>query len=419
MLGHEFFRSDLGVGNDFSPLPYLSGSGTLRRNGESYALDWELAYSTTGRYRFVLTSSTPTEGIEPDTNELFTEYSFHGTTGDNSFTIAAERVIVHTQSFSTFEQFRQRYFCNFSQLRLTRNSASNAPTSVQALVSNLDFIGTQRTFNSRGGSSLDHFTADVDGRTITFRHGAPREQLLRLIRSGQIDRGLIGEISLPFQDKDAVNSVLDLLDSLCWMTTFLTMNRTMPLIVRFISEEETCEVIVRDLRTSPHRDEGIVDNFLCKGGLTVAVRSRFNAFRTLETSLELRRVIDMTQLMLEQSHVEFRLAALLLCMEFFLTKFLTQRNVQPGDNVQQKLRQANRHLRFISADLLDDELRDEIRNPLFHLGQIVGRTPVELFRVFQRYYDLLVRMILVELGWDGLYISPISNNAEDTPVPRT
>jgi hypothetical protein len=112
--------------------------------------------------------------------------------------------------------------------------------------------------------------------------------------------------------------------------------------------------------------------------------------------------------MQSQKHIEFKIAALILAYEFFSTTYLTYQGKPPPQesNVEQKLNQLNFYLRFIPRAMLDDTLRTNIRNPLFHQGAIAGADTDTLWEWYSRYYDLLVQIMFVVLGYTGQYISP-------------
>jgi hypothetical protein len=77
----------------------------------------------------------------------------------------------------------------------------------------------------------------------------------------------------------------------------------------------------------------------------------------------------------------------------------------------------NGFLRFIPSGLLGEELRADIRNPLFHTGTIVGADVLTLWSWFTRYFDLLIQIFFVILNFRGAYISWVTNAPQSVPVP--
>ena len=89
--------------------------------------------------------------------------------------------------------------------------------------------------------------------------------------------------------------------------------------------------------------------------------------------------------------------------------------VAEDTNIQQKLRRLNGYVRFIDSRLLDDTLRSDIRNPLFHQGSSWAQNRVALMDWYLDYLNLLIQLILVILGYSGSYISPSTNAIEAVP----
>lgn len=97
-----------------------------------------------------------------------------------------------------------------------------------------------------------------------------------------------------------------------------------------------------------------------------------------------------------------------ITFKYLLNKELTQDNI--GDNIQKKLYQLNKYLRFIPSEMMKDNLRDSVRNPLFHQGRITLLTLSEKIDLFKKYYDLLIQIILRILSYNGEYISRVTHN---------
>ena len=66
-------------------------------------------------------------------------------------------------------------------------------------------------------------------------------------------------------------------------------------------------------------------------------------------------------------------------------------------------------MKFIPAHLLGKSLRNGVRNPLFHQGDIPDMNMDEKYDLYTEYLDLLVRITLRILKYDGKYITPVGN----------
>jgi len=239
-----------------------------------------------------------------------------------------------------------------------------------------------------------------------------------LIGIDRIDRALLGEIHVPILANESLDAAMTTLEMVEWFTALLTMNRTFAPIVRFSDRGGFCGWRIMCLGSDPYRRSEIVDNSVISGGLKNAFEEAFATFVNLEPKLQLRRFIDMLLVMKKQNQLEFLLAGLLLSFEFFTTMFLTDKwKPLQETNVQQKLNQLNAYLRFIPKAMLDDTLRKEIRNPLFHSGAIVGADMETLWDWYTSYFDLLIQIVFVVLGYSGEYISPIHHQPTLVPTP--
>jgi hypothetical protein len=416
MLGQPYFELRLGDIFDLSPIPYLAGLGELSDGTAPLPVQWELNVSVTGEP--VLAISTK-QVIGPERmvkGNRFVEWRLVGKSANDEFTATAEGVILSRLSFSSSEEFTT-YFGHFSQMDLRRNGAAS-PTCLEGLVRNLDFMGME--WSQHGSDKRqDKFHVDVAGRQVYFHNFSHQKRLKDLIEIDRIDRAILGEIHVPIVAGESLEAAMTTLEMIEWFTAFLTMNRTFAPLVRLTDKGGLCGWRIMELGSDPFRHGDIVDNHLIPGGMKGAFEGAFANFLKLDPKLDLRRFIDMMLVMRNQKQLEFMLAGLLLSYEFFTTKFLTDQGKPPPQesNVQQKLNQLNSYLRFIPKAMLDDTLRKDIRNPLFHQGAIVGTDMPTLWDWYTSYLDLLIQIVFVVLGFSGNYISPINNQPTAVPTP--
>ncbi len=119
----------------------------------------------------------------------------------------------------------------------------------------------------------------------------------------------------------------------------------------------------------------------------------------------------------QTKHINLKLAIMLMAYEYLLLKYLISKGLardKIGDNIQQKLNQVNSYLRFIPSEMTKNTLRESIRNPLFHQGEIPDFDIYEKIDIFNKYYDLLIKIILKILGYTGKYVSLLTHEATDT-----
>lgn len=115
--------------------------------------------------------------------------------------------------------------------------------------------------------------------------------------------------------------------------------------------------------------------------------------------------------MYEGKFLETKIAGLLLSYEYVLTNYLLSIGLGQSKvldlSIKDKLYRLNNDLRFIPSRLLGDKIRTNVRNPLFHTGELTLLNTSEKIEFFKEYFDLLIQIVLKLLGYSGEYISPI------------
>lgn len=416
MLGQPYFERRLGDIYDLSPIPYIAGSGVLDDGTAPIQVYWELNVAVTGEPVLAISTKTFICLDRMAMGGRFVEWTLSGQSHDGVFTTNTAGVILSQISFSTNDEYAT-YFCHFKVMELNRLGAI-APSIIEALVRNLDFMGLE--FSKHGNEQrLDKFHVNVADRQVYFHNYIECKRLKDLMSIDRIDRAILGEIHVPIVAGESLEQAMTTLENIEWFTAFLTMNRTFAPVIRLTDKGQLCGWRILELGSDAYRRDGIVDNHLIPGGMKAAFENAFSTFLKLEPKLDLRSFIDMTLVTKSQKQLIFRLAGLLLSYEFLTTKFLTdQGNPPPQEsNVQQKLNQLNAYLRFIPKDMLDDTLRKDIRNPLFHQGAIVGADITTLWDWYTSYFDLLIQIVFVLLAYSGNYISPVNNQPTKVPTP--
>lgn len=416
MLGQRYFEQRLGDIYSLSPIRYIAGTGKLNDGETLLDVTWELNVSVTGDSILAI-STTSVIGLARMLKAgSFVKWQLIGKSEDSEFKATADDLILSEMSYSSTHE-HTTYFGAFQKIELLKKEAS-PPTHLEALVRNLDFMGLE--WGQHGlESRRDRFQVNLADRKIDFRNYAEMKHLKKLIKSGRLDRAILGEIHVPILVGESLDEAMGTLDMIEWLTSFLTMNRTFSPLVRLQAQGDFCGWRISELPSDPIRGFGIVDNHVIPGGLKNAIEQTFANFVNIEPKLQLLRFFDMLLVMRNQRQLEFLLAGLLLSYEFFTTMFLTDKGKPPPQesNVQQKLNQLNAYLRFIPKAMLDDTLRKDIRNPLFHQGAIFGKDTLTLWGCYTSYFDLLIQIVFVVVGYTGDYISPI--NHQPTTVPTT
>lgn len=407
MLGQHYFAERLGDIYSLSPISYLSGTGRLASDATSLDVDWELSASITGDCILALSSQ---QVIDPSLfvahGRRFRQWELSGNSSDDEFSISSQDIGLSNLRWSApAASGSATYFAHFNLIRLER-AGNFQISSIRGLARNLDFAGIEWTEHG-SQRKCDKFTCRIAGRDVVFQQRQDVNDVKHLIEIERIDAGLMSSVTVPLLPGDSLADGAACLESIEWVLAFVTRNRTFCPFVQMIADNEICGWQIHATNSSRYKRDEIIDNHIIPAGLQSFLESQFDGFVALDHQIDLRRFVDMTLVMGEQRQPEFMLAGLLLCIEYLCTKLLDHYGTPMGaeSNVQQKLNRLNGHLRFIPRSLLDDELRADIRNPLFHQGAIVGASVDTLWNWYVRYWDLLVQIFFVALGYSGNYLS--------------
>lgn len=418
MLGQHYFAERLGDIYSLSPLPYQCGSGRLASDAIALDVDWELNASITGDCILALSSQKvigPNLFAAP--GRRFRQWELSGYSRDGEFSINSQDIGLSNLRWSApAEGESATYFAHFNLIRLERAGSFHV-SSIRGLARNLAFAGIESTdYGSQ--RKRDQFTCRIAGRDVTFQQRQDVDDVKRLIEIERIEAGLMSSVTIPLLPNESPAEGAACLESIEWILAFVTRNRTFCPFIRMITDNEICGWQIHATNSSRYKRDEIIDNHIIPTGIRSFLESQFDNFLALDQQIDLRRFVDMTLVMGEQRQPEFMLAGLLLCIEYLCTKLLDHYGTPMGaeSNVQQKLNRLNNHLRFIPKNVLDDELRADIRNPLFHQGALVGASVDTLWEWYVRYWELLVQIFFVALGYSGNYLSREDHSVKVVPA---
>ena len=417
MRGQDYFRDRLREIYEFSPIPYLSGEGELEHGTRTVRVRWEVCVPITGDPLFALSSAV--RALIPQEQWCWPSRSFnqgtlrgHLASGE---TVSATGVIVTGVSLSSTAQ-DITYAAHFRQFEIIHQE--RAPTAIVAEMRNFTFLGTEQVIRGEGWY-LGRFRTVLPSRTVVFEMKPEHERIESLIKSERIDRAILSEARIPLLGSEQHNDVWSILSNLEWLLSFLTLNRINSPIVRWLDGDAICRTTISDWFSDCYRHVEIMDNLRVPGGLKICLEQVYPNFAALDQTLGLRHLVDKLLQSVDQTSIDFQLAGLILSFEYLCTRYLTSQGSPPGDasSIQDKLRAANRYLRFIPSGLLDDTLRNNIRNPLFHTGAIPNTDMDALLGWYREYFELLIQIIFMILGYRGEYISRLNYEPARMPVP--
>jgi hypothetical protein len=179
-------------------------------------------------------------------------------------------------------------------------------------------------------------------------------------------------------------------------------------IIEYSSDSEILQYSLENTVKTSFCRRYIIDNFRINEGIPKAFESYYESYKNWQTKIDINSVIGFLVEINQQEYIDLKLAVMLMAYESLLFKYLLNQGLSQdkiGENIQQKLGQINKYLRFIPSDMMDDMLRASVRNPLFHQGEIPLLTFDDKINLFKKYYDLLIKIILRILGYTGQYMS--------------
>ena len=403
MLGQNYFEKRLGDIYQYSRIPYISGKG--RTNQSEYF--WELCVDSCGNIIFILSSFDSLQKLD-DTPKIA---HVSGVSEDDVWNLNCTNVHILAREVEVSKE--QVLFCLPSSIVLTRKEQlSSRITLAKAYFSNFDFF---RVDCERG------FFANIGDKKLCFQTLETHKKLVDLIDIDRIPNALLSQVSIPVDKDESISTIEDEARSISWFLSLLNLDATFIPIIEYYSDSEIIQYSLEDTVKNSFCRSYIIDNVRIDGGIPKAFESCYESYKNWQAKIDINTLIGFLVEINQQKYIDLKLAVMIMAYENLLLKYLlnqglTQDQIQEptkkqiGENIQQKLRQINTFLRFIPSDLMDDTLRDSVRNPLFHQGEIPLLTISDKRALFKRYYDLLIRIILRILGYTGQYMSIVTHS---------
>ncbi|OXS53992.1 hypothetical protein B1A99_27540 [Cohnella sp. CIP 111063] len=407
LLGEHYFKQRYIDTYDYSLMKYKCGSGKLSVGMKDILVRWECVISITGELIFNI-STDDTFGfylqtLRDERGEL------SGRTDDNEWIITAKEIFF-TRISSKSDKPSTTIACLVEYFNCKKEIRELNSKRVLAYISNFDFVGVEFTESERKFIK-DKFTVKLHGREFVFQQLEHRKLILEIVKSKKIDRAIFSKINFSILNDETKEEVDRYLELVSWFLSLVGVKATMiPLVEYYNDRDELIEIEFRDLISSPFHSNIVIDNLQCRRGLVQYFNECYDNFVKLYTDHSLNVFVASIVGMYEGKFLEHKIAGLILSYEFLLTKYL----VNLGNDlesikrlsIQDKLRTLNKYMKFIPARLLTDTIRQDVRNALFHTGEIPALTDDEKYELYKDYYDLLIQIILRILGYRGNYITP-------------
>jgi hypothetical protein len=405
MIGETYFKK--GLTEEFfnySPIKYFKGQGILSDEFNKFLVEWELNVLITGNTFLVLSSDSVI--FDNSSGIHFKEWMLIGET-DLGARIIATNVIIHRATIGDNTNSKDNtYYCDFKLMDIIQRESAPID-AILCFVHNYNFSGR-------------NFSCNIADHIFNFFQYNKNEELIDLYKKGMINKSFLSVISTSLHAGDNIELIINKIDNIMYLISLFSLNMSVVSIINLYNNGNIIGHKIRNLNLFPYTmSKAIIDNFYIKEGTKNALEQCYDGFCNLETSLHLKTFINGLIAMMLQPYIDLRFAILFVSYEFLLSNFLLFKGLIKEDiekmNLQQKLYKINEYLKFIPSNLLKDDLREKIRNPLFHQGLIPFMSSEDIYFFFKKYWELLIQIILKILSYTGKYLEPDSNTLKIVP----
>ncbi len=408
VLSEDYFKKRLIDIYDYSILPYKSGTGVFLWDGDEYYVRWGIVVSVTGEPILVI-SIPRLSKYSPDQHNH--RGCLNGESDDGLWKIIAAGVIVYESRFVFDNKANLHLICGAASVDIKRNAAYSEPSHIIGYLLNFDFSGLEVSQKAKGWVR-DKFTVIAHDRNIVFRNSSHKMDIKKQVRSKRIDRAVFSTVNIPLKKGEKVDLIEDYLRKISCFLSLLNVNLIMSPVVEHWADDKLVGVKYYNYKTLPYRYLPLIDNDYIDSGLRLIFEECYTSFLELNEKLNLTLIIKHLSSMHNADYMEHKLAILIMAYEYLLYNYLLEQGYSAKEledlNMQRRLGRLNKIMRFNPKKLQEDTFRNEVRNPLFHMGLIPNLTSDERRELFSKYYDLLIQILLRLLDYTGSYISPIN-----------
>ncbi|WP_099240392.1 hypothetical protein [Synechococcus sp. BDU 130192] len=431
MIGKKYFKNRLGETYKFSVIPYMYGEGYglhsifllfilkilnnkysrllvlyfYREVHQSPLYSWELCVDVCGKSILVLTSKE-NYGLIPRRINFFI-----GVSSDNTWNIACKKIkVLNVKSCcSDTEENIDFLYCRPFYVELSQESCSLIqPDYAKVFLSNFH-------------QNDNEIYVEIQEKLIHFQSLKNTKEILAFIEMERLSGAILSEMLIPFKKHETTEDIQYQIQSISKFLSFLRLNSILPFVIEYQSEKEAIQYSITNYPQHPlNRNYSVIDNSFIHRGIPNAFSCIYSnyvdlqaKFNTKQATLNINRLISFMVEINRQRYMDVKLATLIIAYEYFMSKCLLDHGISSdkinNQNIQQKLGEINKVFRFIPKQMTGDTFRGNLRNPLFHEGEIPNLPIEEQISLFENYYDLLIRMVLRLFKYSGEYRSILTN----------
>lgn len=400
----NIFQNRLGDIYEYSPLKYINGNGVISSEGQTRNVNWELCLDICGESHLQISYS----GIQFSKGSFF----LRGETEDKCWEIESQNVYILSREYNS-EGSKNIFYCKTREINITKKQCTSEITKAEVFITNFDFTGLEWSEN-KDSSVLNKFSVALPKMGIQFILNEHHKSINELLRRNRITKAILSKMIVNLNDKMNTDELNNEVTKITLFLSSLTLNSNYEQLINYYHKEELVAFKIIDTVKMDFRRGSLIDNLRIFGGIKNAFIQSYQQFKLLNEPLKLSSFIDRVVDMQQQNYLDNKLVILIIAYESLLTNYLIYKGSTESEieemNIQQKLGRLNRELRFIPSELMGENLR-EARNPLFHTGTIPLLNINELSDIYSKYNDLLMRIFLRIISYDGEYISRINDKS--------
>lgn len=378
----------------------MNGEAIISSGANTQEVYWELCLDVSGEAHLQISYS----GIPL----RMRNFSLTGETEDKQWIIESEKVYVFNANHNS-EGLRNIIYCKAPEINISKKQSGLEIHRVEVDITNFDFLGSEYTIVD-DHYNLNKISVLIPNASLQFILSENYKVIKELLQIRRISKAILSKIILSSNQQITIEELDKEIRQITLFLSSITLNTNYEQLIKYFNGDELVAIKIIDTIKMDFHPNVLIDNHIIRGGINYAFDKMYQEFNMLSEPLRLRgyvnRIIDMQQ----QKFIDNKLAHLIIAYESLLTDYLIYRGATEGEigemNIQQKLGRLNRELRFIPKELLGENLR-ELRNPLFHTGTIPLLNTDDSFNVYSEYNNLLMKIFLRILSYDGEFLSRI------------
>ncbi|QPW62109.1 hypothetical protein [Clostridium botulinum] len=417
-MSNEIFKKQFGELYDLSIIKYECGKGLLSNDNNEYSVNWELNMDIKGDITLMVCLN---QRIKYSTTNEFIKYNLIGTTLNNTWKVLAKDIMFNICEVEINEcKYKLTGSPKTVDFVKIKNNfiKKNNKIRLKAGINNFKFAGLEYS-NNNGRYIRDKFKVDINETEVYFKLKENIKQIEQFIEGHRIESAVMSYICFDIEQNYNIEDIEKFLSDISWFLSLITLNTTfVPYIEIYNNDEIIYKRLKNDILKYRYSKNEIIDNFNIKNGIKNIFNENFNHYVEIKDCLKLPEFINTLLKIENEDIIEFKLVFLILAYEQILTNYLLSENAIKEKEIEKlsiedKIKKVNGILRFIHSKNQGSDLRSGVRNPLFHTGLLTLLKFDERIDIFNKYYDMIFKIIFKIIGYKGEYIERIEHSVVD------